>query len=200
MSVLYVYPSLFISISCFSLSPLSIPLSLYLPLPPLPLSPPLSHPIFPLSFPLLPAMGTISMQLEGVVCQWVWLHKTPPTHSQEVLLRSCLSSLNRCSSTLSPLTAGKPYTFHTHLYGCGFNNEIHSFTTTPHVLASLLSRLVQRWVDYMLGSLVTASPAVQEKAAPLLDNLTCQLLALCKQTCHVMLCVCQKPILMYTEI
>ena len=70
----------------------------------------------PLSFPLLPAMGTISMQLEAVVCWWVWLHKTPPTHSQEVSLRSCLYSLNRCSSTLSPLTAGKPYISYTSLW------------------------------------------------------------------------------------
>lgn len=42
------------------------------------------------------------------------------------------------------------------------------------------SRLVQRWVDYMLGALIVASPELQQKAIPLLDNLTCQLLALCK--------------------
>ena len=42
------------------------------------------------------------------------------------------------------------------------------------------SRLVQRWVDYMLGALVTSSQELQEKVTPLLDNLTCQLLALCE--------------------
>ena len=42
------------------------------------------------------------------------------------------------------------------------------------------SRLVQRWVDYMLGALVTAGRDLQEKVTPLLDNLTCQLLALCE--------------------
>ena len=42
------------------------------------------------------------------------------------------------------------------------------------------SRLVQRWVDYMLGALVTTSRELQEKVIPLLDNLTCQLIALCE--------------------
>ena len=40
----------------------------------------------------------------------------------------------------------------------------------------------------MLGTLVTTPPDLQEKATPLLNNLTCQLLALC-ETISVLLCV-----------
>lgn len=60
------------------------------------------------------------------------------------------------------------------------NFYLSDLTKYVVVVVVVYSRLVQRWVDYMLGALVTTSRDLQLKVIPLLDNLTCQLLALCE--------------------
>ena len=49
---------------------------------------------------------------------------------------------------------------------------------------------MQRWVDYMLGALLAAArPDTREKITPLLDSITCQLLALSESVVCESCCV-----------
>ena len=58
------------------------------------------------------------------------------------------------------------------------------------VSSRVCSRLVQRWVDYMLGALLAAArPDTREKITPLMDSITCQLLALSESVVCESCCV-----------